>query len=110
MQMGVDLEVTIFFDYRTTAALSAQVDQLVVRACRGETELTGFAFMRTVRPDRTAIPLFLGAVAIGSFSVHYMLVSNTTWVKKFLEGKGATTAMLDSSTAVAAAQPLVARQ
>ena len=62
-----------------------------------------------VKPT-VGIPLFLGAVAIGSFSVHYMLVSNTTWVKKFLEGKGATTAMLDSSTAVAAAQPLVARQ
>lgn len=62
-----------------------------------------------VKPT-VGIPLFLGAVAIGSFSVHYMLVSNTTWVKKFLEGKGATTAMLDSSTAVAAAPPLVARQ
>jgi hypothetical protein len=65
MQMGVDLEVTIFFDYRTTAALSARVDELVGQACRGETELTGFAFMRTVRPDRTAIPLFLGAPAFG---------------------------------------------
>jgi len=62
-----------------------------------------------VKPT-VGIPLFLGAVAIGSFSVHYMLVSNTTWVKQFLEGKAASTAMLDSSTAVAAAPPLVARQ
>jgi light-harvesting protein B-800-850 alpha chain len=38
--------------------------------------------------------LFLGAVAIGSFSVHLALLNNTTWVKAFLEGgksaKGAT--------------------
>lgn len=32
------------------------------------------------------IPLFLGAVAVGSFAVHVALVTNTTWVKRFLEG------------------------
>jgi light-harvesting protein B-800-850 alpha chain len=31
--------------------------------------------------------LFLSAVAVGSFSVHLAIVSNTTWVKGFLNGK-----------------------
>lgn len=33
------------------------------------------------------IPLFLGAVAVGSFSVHLAVVKNTTWVADFLSGK-----------------------
>lgn len=32
------------------------------------------------------IPLFLGAVAVGSFSVHVAVVSNTSWVADFLSG------------------------
>jgi light-harvesting protein B-800-850 alpha chain len=38
------------------------------------------------------VPLFLGAVAIGSFAVHVAVLSNTTWVSDFLSGKplGAT--------------------
>ena len=71
-EMGVDLEVTIFFDYRTTTALCNRVDVLVAQACRGETQETGFAFMRTVRPDRTAIPLFLGAPAFGDGPLAYL--------------------------------------
>jgi light-harvesting protein B-800-850 alpha chain len=62
-----------------------------------------------VKPT-VGIPLFLGAVAIGSFSVHYMLVSNTTWVKKFLEGKGTATAMADTPASTAAASPPTAKQ
>ena len=50
--------------------------------------------MWTVVKPTVGIPLFLGAVAIGSFSVHLALLNNTTWVKAFLEGgksaKGAT--------------------
>lgn len=61
-----------------------------------------------VRPT-VGIPLFLGAVAIGSFAVHFMLVTNTTWVKKFLEGKAAVTAMADAP-ATAAATPPPAKQ
>jgi light-harvesting protein B-800-850 alpha chain len=38
-----------------------------------------------VKPS-TGIPLFLSAVAIGSFLVHYMLLTNTTWLKKYYEG------------------------
>jgi light-harvesting protein B-800-850 alpha chain len=33
------------------------------------------------------VPLFLGAVAVGSFSVHVAVLSNTTWVSDFLSGK-----------------------
>ncbi len=52
------------------------------------------------------VPLFLGAVAVGSFAVHVAVLSNTTWVSDFLSGKplgsGAATAMLaapEASTA-----------
>ncbi|MEM9168323.1 MAG: light-harvesting protein [Pseudomonadota bacterium] len=33
------------------------------------------------------IPLFLGAVAVGSFSVHVGIVTNTSWVGDFLSGR-----------------------
>jgi light-harvesting protein B-800-850 alpha chain len=42
-----------------------------------------------VKPS-VGIPLFLGAVAVGSFAVHVALLTNTTWVKRFLNGSGAT--------------------
>jgi light-harvesting protein B-800-850 alpha chain len=58
-----------------------------------------------VKPT-VGIPVFLGAVAVSSFAVHYMLVSNTDWVKRFLNGgPPAATAMIDSSTKTAAAPP-----
>jgi light-harvesting protein B-800-850 alpha chain len=38
-----------------------------------------------VKPS-VGIPLFLSAVAIGSFLVHVMLVTNTTWIKDYLNG------------------------
>lgn len=44
------------------------------------------------------IPLFLGAVAVGSFAVHLAVVSNTTWVSGFLSGQpigGTAVAALD---------------
>jgi light-harvesting protein B-800-850 alpha chain len=34
------------------------------------------------------VPLFLSAVAIGSFAVHVAVLSNTGWVGDFLTGKG----------------------
>jgi light-harvesting protein B-800-850 alpha chain len=39
-----------------------------------------------VKPT-VGIPLFLGAVAVGSFAVHVAVLSNTTWVADFLSGK-----------------------
>lgn len=34
------------------------------------------------------VPVFLGAVAVGSLAVHLQVVKNTTWVKSFLQGDG----------------------
>lgn len=53
-----------------------------------------------VKPS-TGIPLFLSAVAIGSFLVHYMLLTNTTWLKQYYEGKPRVVATESSSSAPA---------
>jgi light-harvesting protein B-800-850 alpha chain len=39
-----------------------------------------------VKPT-VGIPLFLSAVAIGSFAVHVAVLTNTSWVGDFLQGK-----------------------
>jgi len=39
-----------------------------------------------VKPT-TGIPLFLSAVAIGSFAVHVAVLTNTSWVSDYLSGK-----------------------
>lgn len=54
-----------------------------------------------VKPT-VGIPLFLGAVAVGSFAVHVMVVSNTTWFKNFAAGKGFTSAAIPSDGATVA--------
>jgi light-harvesting protein B-800-850 alpha chain len=48
-----------------------------------------------VKPT-VGVPLFLTAVAVGSFAVHVAVLSNTTWVADFLSGKslGSGTAQL----------------
>lgn len=33
------------------------------------------------------VPIFLGAVAVGSFAVHVAVVTNTSWVADFLSGE-----------------------
>ncbi len=55
-----------------------------------------------VRPT-VGIPLFLGAVAVGSFAVHLALLNNTTWVKAFLEGGQSTKSGAASTAPVAPA-------
>lgn len=50
-----------------------------------------------VKPS-VGIPLFLTAVAVGSFSVHVALVTNTTWVKAFLNGGTKMAATADSGS------------
>jgi light-harvesting protein B-800-850 alpha chain len=42
--------------------------------------------MWTVVRPQTGIPLFLVAVAVGSFAVHVALVTNTPWLRAFLNG------------------------
>lgn len=58
-----------------------------------------------VKPT-VGVPLFLSAVAVGSFAVHVAVLSNTTWVSDFLSGKplgaGAATASLVIETPEAA--------
>jgi light-harvesting protein B-800-850 alpha chain len=44
-------------------------------------------------------------VAVGSFSVHLAIMSNTTWVKKFLNGAPAATATVEAPTKVSLAPP-----
>lgn len=55
-----------------------------------------------VKPT-VGIPLFLGAVAVSSFAVHYMLLTHTTWLPKYYNGAAAATtkASLESTTPTA---------
>lgn len=43
--------------------------------------------MWLVVPPAVGVPIFLGAVAVGSFSVHVAVLSNTSWVSDFLSGQ-----------------------
>jgi light-harvesting protein B-800-850 alpha chain len=43
--------------------------------------------MWLVVPPAIGVPVFLGAVAVGSFSVHVAVLSNTSWVSDFLSGQ-----------------------
>ena len=45
------------------------------------------AKMWLVVPPAVGVPIFLGAVAVGSFSVHVAVLSNTSWVADFLSGQ-----------------------
>lgn len=56
-----------------------------------------------VKPS-VGIPVFIGAVAISSFAVHLALVTNTTWVKTYLNGSAARTVVV---AAAAAAPPMI---
>jgi light-harvesting protein B-800-850 alpha chain len=44
------------------------------------------AKMWLVVSPTVGVPLFLGAVAVGSFAVHTQVVKNTSWVSDFLQG------------------------
>ena len=61
-----------------------------------------------VKPT-VGVPLFLSAVAVGSFAVHYALLTNTTWVKQFLNGD-TKTVMVEAGTATGAVAPPVAKK
>lgn len=45
------------------------------------------AKMWLVVSPSVGVPVFLGAVAVGSFAVHLAVLSNTSWVDDFLSGK-----------------------
>lgn len=45
------------------------------------------AKMWLVVSPAVGVPVFLGAVAVGSFAVHVAVLSNTSWVSDFLSGQ-----------------------
>ena len=45
------------------------------------------AKMWLVVSPSVGVPIFLGAVAVGSFAVHVAVLSNTSWVADFLSGE-----------------------
>ena len=45
------------------------------------------AKMWLVVSPAVGVPVFLGAVAVGSFAVHVAVLSNTSWVADFLSGQ-----------------------
>lgn len=53
-----------------------------------------------VKPT-VGVPLFLSAVAVGSFAVHVAVLSNTTWVSDFLSGEPLGTGMAAVNAPVA---------
>jgi light-harvesting protein B-800-850 alpha chain len=57
-----------------------------------------------VKPT-VGIPLFLGAVAVSSFAVHYMLLTHTTWLPAYYNGKAAKVASVEAPSTTAAAPP-----
>ena len=57
------------------------------------------AKMWLVVSPNVGVPIFLGAVAVGSFAVHVAVLSNTSWVSDFLSGRA-----LGSGDAMAAAE------
>jgi light-harvesting protein B-800-850 alpha chain len=55
-----------------------------------------------VKPS-VGVPLMIGAVAVSSFLVHYMLATHTTWVPAFLNGN--SKAVAAAPAAAPAAKP-----
>lgn len=52
-----------------------------------------------VVPPAVGVPVFLGAVAVGSFSVHVAVLSNTSWVSDFLSGVPMGTGDMETAAA-----------
>ena len=57
-----------------------------------------------VKPT-VGIPLFLGAVAVSSFLVHYMLLTHTSWLPAYYEGNAKKTASIEAPVNTAAGPP-----
>jgi len=55
--------------------------------------------MWLVVPPAVGVPVFLGAVAVGSFSVHVAVLSNTSWVSDFLSGQPLGTGDMEEASA-----------
>ena len=57
------------------------------------------AKMWLVVPPAVGVPVFLGAVAVGSFAVHVAVLSNTSWVSDFLSGQPLGTGDMEEASA-----------
>lgn len=55
-----------------------------------------------VKPT-VGVPLFLSAVAIGSFAVHVAVLTNTSWLRNFLQGRPLAAAVAPAPAATTAA-------
>ncbi len=62
-----------------------------------------------VKPS-VGMPLFIGGVAVTSLIVHFAVLNNTTWFKKFLEGKPVAVAPAETGTSPGAAVPSAQRK
>jgi len=62
-----------------------------------------------VKPS-VGLPLFLGGVAVTSLTVHFAVLNNTTWFKRFLEGKPPAVEAAAETAPAAAPEPPVAKK
>ncbi len=53
-----------------------------------------------VKPS-VGIPIMLAAVAVGSFAVHFALLTHTTWIPKYLNGGNKVVAAAPAAAAEA---------
>jgi light-harvesting protein B-800-850 alpha chain len=51
------------------------------------------------------LPAFLGSVALISFTVHFAVLNNTTWMKDFYNGTAGKTAAVEGNVAPVAVTP-----
>lgn len=58
------------------------------------------AKMWLVVSPTVGVPIFLGAVAVGSFAVHLQVVKNTTWVSDFLQGSASAGATEEAAAKI----------
>ena len=61
----------------------------------------------TVVKPSTGVPLFLGAVCVMVFTVHFAILNNTTWMAAYWQGN-AKAPMTAAAPAVEAAAPAAA--
>ena len=67
------------------------------------------AKMWLVVSPSVGVPIFLGAVAVGSFAVHVAVLSNTSWVADFLSGNELGSGQKSAAADMLKADPDVAK-
>ena len=67
------------------------------------------AKMWLVVSPSVGVPIFLGAVAVGSFAVHVAVLSNTSWVADFLSGQELGSGDMEAAAMLEAPEANVAK-